>query len=97
MATRRWKVEILPVAQRALDSFDDRSRDDAMSAIYDLSSDPFPPGAIPLEGHRDYYRIKCSGGLYRIIYQLAGRQRVLIWRVGPRGSVYAGFWPFRRD
>ena len=97
MDIAEWKVEILPSAQKDLDGLDDRVRFEAMKTILDLADDPFPAGFIPMEGFVDLYRIKFYSEQFRIVYQVQERRRkVIVTRVGPRGTIYSGLFPFRR-
>jgi mRNA interferase RelE/StbE len=59
-------------------------------AIEDLAVEPLPPGAQPVKGSEETYRIRI--GDYRIIYHLAEETvTVLILRVGHRKDVYRNF------
>jgi mRNA-degrading endonuclease RelE of RelBE toxin-antitoxin system len=86
-----WKIEFTPLARRHLDELEDRVRIEAIQAIVDFREDPFPLGHLELRGHRGVYRIHFYRDQYRIIYRVSEKRgTVLIWRVRPRGSAYAG-------
>ena len=96
MASRSWTVEILPKAQRVLDSFrreyGDNAYQEVLQQILDLEEDPTPPHAERLRRTKDLYRIYAYRSLYRIVYQVSfGQQSVYIIRFGPRPTVYSGF------
>lgn len=89
--SEEWDIEILPLAYSDLDQLDDSVRSEAMEAIDDLGEDPFTYNAEKMRGWDDLYRIYFSGNRYRIVYRVSEkRRRVIVWRVRPRGSVYAG-------
>jgi mRNA-degrading endonuclease RelE of RelBE toxin-antitoxin system len=86
-----WKIEFTPLARRHLDELEDRVRIEAMRTIADLREDPFPPGHVQLRGYRDVHRIRFYRDQYRLLYRVSEQQRkVIVWRVRPRGSAYAG-------
>jgi mRNA interferase RelE/StbE len=54
-----------------------------------LGTDPRPPGAKPLKGHRPWLRVRV--GDYRIIYDVDDAARVVtVAVVGHRREVYRG-------
>jgi mRNA-degrading endonuclease RelE of RelBE toxin-antitoxin system len=86
-----WSVQILPDARRALRALDEDVRLEAVQAIAELTEDPFPFDCVQMEGYADLYRVRFYGERYRVVYRVIERSRkVLITRVGPRGSVYGG-------
>ncbi|MBM3775623.1 MAG: type II toxin-antitoxin system RelE/ParE family toxin [Acidobacteria bacterium] len=90
----KWKVEVLPSAQRELDVLGDPVRREATQAIADLGEDPFPPGHIRLEGFRDRYRIRFYRDQYRIVYRVSEQQqKVVVLRIRSRGTAYGGWEP----
>ena len=75
-----------------LAKLEDTIKDEAVEAIAELREDPFPPGAIPLRGSINRYRIKFYRNRYRIIYQVSVKQhRVIVTRVRHRSSAYLGY------
>ena len=86
------RVEIPHSVQRELDALPDSVWKEAIQTISDLREDPFPEGAHELRGHRDYFRVKFYFDRYRIIYRVSLKQRrVVITRVGIRGTAYIGY------
>jgi mRNA interferase RelE/StbE len=80
-------VEILPSARSELKSLPSKLLTEAIAAIEALADDPFPPDAVKLRGHNDYYRLRIAS--YRIVYRVRPR-RILITRVASRANVYRG-------
>ncbi len=65
-------------------------RREAAEIIEELREDPFPFDSGPMGGYSDLYRVKFYGGKYRMVYLVYEQSRkVVIMRIGPRGSVYA--------
>jgi mRNA-degrading endonuclease RelE of RelBE toxin-antitoxin system len=92
-AEGRWEVELLSGARiglmRILEEHGDDAFDQALNDILALKEDPTPEDAEPLRKTKDHYRIYIYRSLYRAVYRLLSRKRiVLVERVGPRGSVY---------
>lgn len=60
-----------------------------IKSIYQLATDPFPPGFKKLKtSEDDYYRIRV--GNYRVIYQVYNDEvEILIIKVGHRKDVYS--------
>jgi len=90
MATN-WSLEFTPSARREFRNLPDRVKDQAAQALADLIESPIPFDAIPLRGYSDSYRIRFYRNQYRLLYRVSEQQRkVIVWRVRPRGSAYAG-------
>lgn len=86
-----WSVEFTPSARREFRNLPDRVKDQAAHAIADLIEDPSPFDAVSLRGYADSYRIRFYRDQYRLLYRVSAPQRkVIVWRVRPRGSAYAG-------
>jgi len=52
-----------------------------------LANDPFPPDVEPIQGYKNYYRIRI--GNYRVIYEIATEIKIItIIKVGHRKDVY---------
>jgi mRNA-degrading endonuclease RelE of RelBE toxin-antitoxin system len=86
-----WSVQLSRGAKRELRSLPDSVRHEALAVIADLTEDPFPYGAVPLEGLTNWYRVRFYRNAYRIVYRVFERQqRVMIDRVRPRGTAYIG-------
>lgn len=57
------------------------------TCIAALATEPFPPGVVPIEGYKHYYRIRI--GQYRIVYEVRVTVRIItIIRIGHRKDVY---------
>ena len=55
--------------------------------VQELSSDPRPPGSIPLKGESEAWRVRV--GDYRIVYSINdGRLVVLVLSIAHRSEVY---------
>jgi len=88
---RPWNVKTLPQGQADLDKLPDHVHAEALAAINDLGTDPFPPDCISLRGHTSRYRIKFYGNRYRLIYEVSPKQRtVKILRARRRTNAYRG-------
>ena len=86
-----WTLVVSPSALRELARLEDRVKDDAVAAIGELREDPIPLDAVRLRGQVGVCRIKVFQNRYRVIYQVSAKQRrVIVTRVRPRSSAYAG-------
>ena len=91
-----WTVRIPPDVQaqlkRLLETEGKSCYDEALDRIGDLREEPTPTDAILLKKTRDHYRVYLCKKRWRLIYRVFLRQkRVLLVRLRPRGSAYAGF------
>jgi mRNA interferase RelE/StbE len=81
-----YSIEILPRADKELDSLPGQIRERISSAIEELGETPRPPGCKKLRD-RDGWRIRI--GRYRVLYVVDDeRRRVVIVHVGHRKEVY---------
>jgi mRNA-degrading endonuclease RelE of RelBE toxin-antitoxin system len=92
-AERNWAIELLPRAiaglEDLLEQHGDEAFNQALEDILALEEDPTPKDAERLRSTKDHYQIYICRSRYRAIYRiLFQKRRVLIERVGPRGSVY---------
>jgi mRNA interferase RelE/StbE len=82
-----YAIEIRPRARRALRQLDPPARKAVARVIDVLATDPRPPGARPLTGHRPYLRVRA--GDYRVIYAVDDSARMItVAAVGHRREVY---------
>lgn len=73
--------------RRALRHLDAAARKDVLATMRALATDPRPPGARALKGHRPYLRVR--SGDYRVIYAVDDATRVVrVVVVGHRREVY---------
>ena len=73
--------------RRALRHLDAAARKDVLATMRALATDPRPPGARALKGHRPYLRVR--SGEYRVIYAVDDATRVVrVVVVGHRREVY---------
>lgn len=85
MAT--YTIDIRPRARRSLSQLDPTVRKAIAETIDALSTNPRPPGAAPLKGHRPYLRVR--SGDYRVIYAVDDQVRVVtVAAVGHRRQIY---------
>jgi mRNA-degrading endonuclease RelE of RelBE toxin-antitoxin system len=91
-----WIVNLPPDVQAQLDMLLDSEGkpcyDEGMDRIADLREEPTPTDAILLKKTRGHYRFYVCKKRWRVIYRVFFKQRnILIVRVRPRGTAYAGF------
>jgi mRNA interferase RelE/StbE len=73
--------------RRALRRLDAAAGKDVLATMRALATDPRPPGARALKGHRPYLRVR--SGDYRVIYTVDDATRVVrVVVVGHRREVY---------
>lgn len=84
---RRYRIGLLPSAERQLAKLKPSARHRLESAIDRLAADPRPTDARMLRGLRGLLRIRV--GDHRIIYQVVDDQLlVLVIRIGHRSEAY---------
>jgi mRNA interferase RelE/StbE len=82
-----YAVQARPRARKALRQLDAGARKDILEAMRALGTDPRPPGAKSLKGHRPWLRVRV--GDYRIIYDVDDAAHVVtVAVVGHRREVY---------
>lgn len=84
---KRYRIQILPRAERALTALpaDVQQRIDAR--IQSLAASPRPPGVEKLAGAEGLYRVRV--GDHRVVYTIRDDVLlVLVVRIGHRGEVY---------
>ena len=82
-----YRIELHQSAEKVLRRLPRDLKERITIAIFALETNPKPPGAIPLKGHSDTWRIRV--GEWRIIYAIEDdRMIVSIIKIGPRGDVY---------
>lgn len=84
-----WVVEYVKSAEREFLALPRSVRLRVAAKVVALAGNPFPRGYIKLEGHTDYYRVRC--GDYRVVYQLdRAHRRISVMYVRDRKGVYRG-------
>jgi mRNA interferase RelE/StbE len=82
-----YAIGIRPRARRSLNQLDPAVRRAVALTIDALATDPRPPGAAPLKGHRPYLRVR--SGDYRVIYAVDDKACVVtVAAVGHRREIY---------
>jgi mRNA-degrading endonuclease RelE of RelBE toxin-antitoxin system len=86
-----WTVKKRKAADRELASLPRQLREEADSVLDELAEDgPAIFGAIEMRGNPNTWRVRFGGG-FRIVYRVFEKQRkILVTRIGPRGTVYKG-------
>ena len=83
----RYRIEVQQSAEKVLRRLPRDLKERVTGAIFSLETNPRPPGAIPLKGQYNTWRIRV--GDWRIIYTIEDeRLVVLVVKIGPRGDVY---------
>ncbi len=81
-----YRIRIIPMAQRDLDSITGKLFDQVTEAILALGEEPRPQGAIRLTGLEGYrIRVRDMRVLYRIDDQA---KEVIVYRIKHRREVY---------
>jgi mRNA interferase RelE/StbE len=84
---RRYRVELIPAAQRQLRRLDRQAQRRVQAAIDLLADEPRPPRAMALQGRRGYLRVRT--GDYRIVYTVRDEVLVvLVVALGHRREIY---------
>ena len=84
-----YEIQFKSSAWRVFKKLQGETRGRVTEAIWSLSEDPRPPGAVKLKGQRDLFRIRA--GDYRVIYEIREQALVvLIIKVGHRRDIYQG-------
>lgn len=88
MSFRRYRIEFLASAIKALTGLQRRDQEAIKDLIDSLSDNPTPPGAKKLKGQSPaVWRVRA--GDYRVLYQIDGKEIVvLIIKIAPRREVY---------
>jgi mRNA interferase RelE/StbE len=87
MSERRYVLEFLPRAEKALRRLPKGAATRISRAIESLAIEPRPHGCKNLEAYENQYRIRV--GNYRIVYQVEDRRLVvLIIDLGDRKDIY---------
>ncbi|MGA3326320.1 MAG: type II toxin-antitoxin system RelE/ParE family toxin [Terriglobia bacterium] len=82
-----YSIRFTACAQRDFSALDKTVQQRLRRHIDRLRENPFPPGAKKLHAEEPYYRIRV--GDYRVVYQVEGRQLVIIVvKIGHRREVY---------
>lgn len=87
MSATKWKVQLLPTAQKELDQIPLSSRKRIIAAIALLAFTPHNKNTKKLKGVVGLYRLKI--GSYRAIYRIFVKEHlVIINRILPRQTAY---------
>ena len=81
-----YRVEVIPSAQKDLDSLEKRFFEQIKDKINSLKSNPRPPNCLKLTAEEGY-RIRC--GDYRVLYRIDDKNKVIyIYRIKYRNESY---------
>ncbi|OLE91805.1 MAG: hypothetical protein AUF79_02240 [Crenarchaeota archaeon 13_1_20CM_2_51_8] len=80
------KVFLSRRAQKFLDAASPELRARLEMTISELFTTPYPSGCKKLKGAPNAYRLRV--GDYRILYVIAKRDEIIIFKVSPRESAY---------
>ena len=84
-----WTVRLSNSADRQLQNLPGGPKRDAAELLEDLKEDPFSVPAIQLRAHPPGTMRARFHGNYRMVYQISkAEKRVIVLRIGPRGTVY---------
>jgi mRNA interferase RelE/StbE len=82
-----YTIDVRPRARRSLRQLDPSVRKAVAQVIDSLTTDPRPPGFLPLTGYRPYLRVR--SGDYRVIYAVDDSTCVItVAAVGHRREIY---------
>ena len=82
-----YSIQFTSRARRDLYGLDRAVQRRLRTHIDRLAANPIPSGAKKLHGNEPYYRIRV--GDYRVVYQIEGKQLVIIVvKIGHRKEVY---------
>ena len=83
----KCEVRLSKRALRELESLESATKRRIMSKLEELGEEPFPRGAIKLQGRDGLYRVRV--GDYRILYEvLADKKMVLVEKIDHRSGIY---------
>ena len=83
----KYEVRLSKRANRELASLEQSTRSRIVARLEELGDDPFPPGAIKLQGREGVYRIRV--GDYRVLYEVFRKESlVLVDKIDHRSGVY---------
>jgi mRNA interferase RelE/StbE len=83
----KYDVRLARRADRELASLEQSTRSRIIERLRELRDDPFPRGAVKLQGRESVYRIRV--GDYRVLYEVFRKEAiVLVDKVDHRSGVY---------
>jgi mRNA interferase RelE/StbE len=83
----RFEVKLSKRAYRELSSLEMVTKSRIIQRLEELRDDPFPRGAMKLQGRKDTYRTRV--GDYRVLYEVRREEGlVLVEKVDHRSGVY---------
>ncbi|MEI6478354.1 MAG: type II toxin-antitoxin system RelE/ParE family toxin [bacterium] len=87
MAVKAYKLLYARLVKKELKKIPQDYREKIIGKIRALVHDPFPPGAVTLQGASGLFRIR--SGDYRIIYEVRDSELIiLVIKIGHRKEVY---------
>ena len=83
----KYEVRLSKRANRELALLEQSTRSRIVARLEELGDDPFPRGAIKLQGREGVYRIRV--GDYRVLYEVFRKESlVLVDKIDHRSGVY---------
>jgi len=83
----KYEVRLSKRANRELALLEQSTRSRVVARLEELGDDPFPRGAIKLQGREGVYRIRV--GDYRVLYEVFRKEGlVLVDKIDHRSGVY---------
>jgi len=83
----KYEVRLSKRADRELALLEQSTRSRIVARLEELGDDPFPRGAIKLQGRKGVYRIRV--GDYRVLYEVLRKEGlVLVDKIDHRSGVY---------
>jgi len=73
-----WKSQLLSGMEKEYDRLREAVRAAALTALDELTRDPFREGSSAVNGHRGHYRTPFYRGQYRMIYKASKSQRTVV-------------------
>ncbi len=83
----KYEVRLSKRAVRELGTLDQIMKKRILSRLEELGEDPFPRGAVKLQGRDNIHRVRV--GDYRVLYEVLSTERlVLVDKIDHRNGVY---------
>jgi mRNA interferase RelE/StbE len=83
----KYEVRLSKRADRELASLEQSTMSRIVERLKELRDDPFPRGAVKLQGREDVFRIRV--GDYRVLYEVLRKEGiVLVDKIDHRSGVY---------
>jgi len=81
-----YKVSIKKSAFKELKKIPPNIRESIKEVIYSFRENPFPEGCKKLKIYENCYRVR--KGQYRVIYEVKGKNSIVVIKIGHRKTVY---------